>query len=178
VLVRARHTHSGAERASFDPVALESAVYGELYGRRSNEVAPVAQPDGRAGGKPARISDDEQDHAGAARVREPCERSRRRARRPKGSLPAAALRVQARNADQSIMYRALIERVLRRGPTRDEAFDRFASKTAPAAVRAARASAAKRRQSTPPTRRLRSVQPAREQRPAASASRSRRVSLP
>jgi hypothetical protein len=74
------------------------------------------------------------------------------------------------------MYRALIESMLRRGPTPDEAFDRFATKTAPAAVRAARASRSEQRPSTPPAR-LRSAQPAREQRPAASASRSRRVSV-
>jgi hypothetical protein len=69
VLIGTRHTHAGAERASFDPVALESAVYGELYGRRSIEVAPVAQPDRRIGRERARVGGHEEDQASAVGAR-------------------------------------------------------------------------------------------------------------
>jgi hypothetical protein len=51
------------------------------------------------------------------------------------------------------MSRSLLARILRRGPTRDEAFDRFAQPTAPAAETAARANSPAPRRTAPPLRR-------------------------
>jgi hypothetical protein len=76
------------------------------------------------------------------------------------------------------MHFGLIDRVLRRGPTRDEAFDRFAFKTAPAVAPVHRASSAAQHPATLPEVSVRALKRASErQQPAASAARPDRVSV-
>src|SRR5436190_19887619 len=62
----------GAQRASFDPVALEDAVYDELYGGRTVRVLPAeregpadAEQDGSAAGSQPRSATDRGSRVGA-----------------------------------------------------------------------------------------------------------------